>query len=85
MINTYASISAYRGWVVSLALDSVTSNGLEGYADLQFEGSCMGRLAYAGSSGSADDALALLSREAKELVDEWHVKAAALEAELMEA
>ena len=85
MINTYASISAYRGWVVSLALDSVPKNGLEGYADLHFEGHSMGRLAYAGSSGSAEDALALLGQEAKEFVDEWHVKAAALEAELIEA
>ncbi|KWT72192.1 hypothetical protein APY03_6386 [Variovorax sp. WDL1] len=68
-----------------MALDTVTSNGLEGYADLQFEGCCMGRLSYAGSSGSADDALALLGQEAKEFVDEWHVKAAAVEAELAEA
>jgi len=85
MINTYASISAYRGWLVSVALDSVTTHGFEGYADLQHEGCWMGRLAYAGSSGSADEALALLGQEAKEFVDEWHVEAAAVEAELIEA
>lgn len=85
MINTYASISAYRGWVVSLALDSVASNGLEGYADMQFEGASMGRLAYASSSQGFDEALTLLGQEAKAFVDRWHVMAAAQQAELVEA
>jgi len=85
MINTYASISAYRGWVVSLSLDSVASHGLEGYADLQFEGSCMGRLAYASSSQSFDEALTLLGQEAKAFVDKWHVMAETQLGELVEA
>lgn len=59
---------------------------MEGYADLHFEGHCMGQVTYAGSFGSAaDDAFALLGQEAKAFVDVWHVKTAALEAELIEA
>jgi hypothetical protein len=45
----------------------------------------MGRLAYASSSQSFDEALSLLSQEAKAFVDKWHVMAAARQAELVEA
>ena len=69
---------------MSLALDSMAGNCLVGYADLQLEGSCMGRIAYAGSSGSIADALALLAEEAKVFIDEWQARTAALEVKVIE-
>ena len=85
MPNAYASISMYRGWVVSLALDSIASHGLEGYADLQYEGISLGRLSYASASQSFDEALTLLGQEAKAFVDKWHTMAETQQAELVEA
>ncbi|WP_345540482.1 hypothetical protein [Variovorax defluvii] len=89
MTNAYASISVYRGWVVSLTLDSTPGQGLEGCALMQFEGVCMERLAYASASQSFDEALTVLGQEAEAFVDRWHVMAAARQeeqqAELVEA
>ena len=45
----------------------------------------MGRLAYASSSQSFDEALTLLGQEAKAFVDKWHVMAETQLGELVEA